>query len=87
MAGKAVKLAKGGYGGGRPAYGYKAQGGELVVNEAESAVVDTVTAMRRTGASYREIASAMSDAGLNTRSGGAWNPNQVRRIAQRTGTA
>ena len=32
MAGKAAKVAKGGYGGGRPAYGYKAIGGALVPN-------------------------------------------------------
>ena len=87
MAGKAAKVAKGGYGGGRPAYGCKAEGGELVVNEAEAAVIDTVTTMRRSGASFRVIAAALSDAGIVTRSGGSWNPNQVRRIAQRKGVA
>jgi DNA invertase Pin-like site-specific DNA recombinase len=87
MAGKAAKVAKGGYGGGRPAYGYKAESGALVVNEDESAVVETVTSMRRSGASYRAIASALSEAGLATRSGGEWNPNQLRRIALRTGVA
>ena len=46
MAGKAAKVAKGGCGGGRPAYGLKAAGGSLVVNEDESTVVETVTTMR-----------------------------------------
>ena len=85
MAGKAAKVAKGGYGGGRPAYGLKAASGALVANEEESAVVDTVTSLRRSGESYRAIALALSNAGITTRTGGPWNPNQVRRIAQRAG--
>ena len=87
MAGKAAKVAQGGYGGGRPAYGYKASGGSLVANDDEAAVVDTVTSMRSSGESYRAIALALSDSGITTRTGGAWNPNQVRRIARRAGVA
>jgi len=85
MAGKAAKVAKGGYGGGRPAYGFKAAGGALVADPDEAAIVKTVTKGRKGGASYRAIASSLSDAGLTTRAGGPWNPNQVRRIAQRSG--
>ncbi len=87
MAGKAAKVAQGGYGGGRPAYGYRATGGTLEANPDELAIVDQVTSLRASGASYREIARALVDAGLTTRSGGQWNPNQVRRIAQRAGVA
>jgi DNA invertase Pin-like site-specific DNA recombinase len=86
MAGKAQKVARGGYGGGRPAYGLMAQGAELVPNPDESAVVDAVTSLRAAGASYRAIAKALADAGQVTRSGGTWDPAQVRRIAQRTGS-
>jgi DNA invertase Pin-like site-specific DNA recombinase len=84
MAGKAAKVAKGGYGGGRPAYGQRAAQGALVPNQDESAVIDMVVAMRKDDASYREIARALADAGLKTRGGGEWNPNQVRRIALRS---
>ena len=87
MAGKAAKVAKGGYGGGRPAYGFKAAGGALVADQDETAIVTTVTHGRKAGASYRAIATSLSDAGLTTRAGGPWNPNQVRRIAQRCGVA
>ena len=45
-----------------------------MTNEEEDAVVDTVTKMRRSGASYREIAAALSAEGLTTRTGGSWNP-------------
>jgi len=87
MAGKAAKVAKGGYGGGRPAYGLKAAGGALVADQDEAAIVKLVTQKRKAGASYRAIASTLSDAGLTTRAGKPWNPNQVRRIAQRSGVA
>jgi DNA invertase Pin-like site-specific DNA recombinase len=87
MAGKAAKVASGGYGGGRPAYGYKASGGALVANEDESAVLKKVISLRQAGKSYRSIAAALSEAGVTTRSGGEWNPNQVRRIAQKAGVA
>jgi DNA invertase Pin-like site-specific DNA recombinase len=87
MVGKAAKVAKGGYGGGRPAYGYRVAGGALVVDESESAVTDLVARLRKSGESYRTIAAALSDAGLATRAGGDWNPNQVRRIAMRSGAA
>lgn len=85
MAGKAEKVASGGYGGGRPAYGHMADNRALVVNPSETAIISTVTTMRQQGASYRQIIQALDDAGLATRSGGAWNPNQIRRIAQRAG--
>lgn len=56
MAGKAAKVAGGGHGGGRPAYGFKAEGKELVANEDERRIVETVTNLRRKGRSYRQIA-------------------------------
>ena len=87
MAGKAVKVANGGYGGGRPAYGQRATRGALVTNEDESAIIDIVTKRRKAGDSYRQIASALKDADLTTRAGGEWNPSQVRRIAIRSGVA
>jgi len=85
MSGKAAKVAAGGYGGGRPAYGHMADNKSLVANPSETAIVDTVVTMRQRGESYRAIATALTDSGLTTRSGGAWNPNQIRRIAQRAG--
>ncbi len=87
MAGKAAKVAQGGYGGGRPPYGYRAASGSLEPNPEEAAILQTVKTMRREGASYREIATALSEAGLATRNGSAWNPNQIRRIAQRCGAS
>jgi len=87
MAGKAAKVAQGGHGGGRPAYGRKVAGGSLVTNEGETATVETVVGMRRRGESYRAIAAQLTADGIGTRSGGRWYPNQVRRIAGRAGVA
>jgi DNA invertase Pin-like site-specific DNA recombinase len=75
MAGKAAKVAKGGYGGGRPPYGYRASRGELVEDKDELAVVDLVISQRRSGGSFRSIAAALSGIGVPTRSGGPWNPD------------
>lgn len=83
LAGKAAKVAHGGYGGGRPAYGTMAANRELVPNPDEEAIVERVVTMRRQGSSYRQIATSLSNEGLTNRSGGPWNPNQVRRITQR----
>jgi DNA invertase Pin-like site-specific DNA recombinase len=86
-AGKAAKKAVGGYVGGRPAYGYKAVNGELVEDEDEAAILTMVTSLRRDGASYRMIVSALSEAGHTTRYGRAFTPATVRNIAQRAGVS
>ena len=75
MAGKAAKVANGGYGGADPLRlqgRWRRPGGR----EEETAVVKTVTTMRRTGASYRPIAAALSDDGMLTRSGGEGTPTK-----------
>ena len=83
MAGKAAKVAKGGYGGGRPAYGTRAANRELVEEPAEAPVVSLVEKLRSQGASYRAIAGALGEAGLRPRTGEIWHPMTVRRIAER----
>ena len=80
-------MAQGGYGGGRPAYGLRASDGCLVSNPDERRTVETVAFMRQRGDSYRAIAGSLSGQGLRPRSGGEWNPNQIRRIALRAGVA
>lgn len=85
MAGKAAKVAGGGYGGGRPGYGYRAEGRQLVADPAEAKIVELVRKRRKAGDSYRTVCAALEEAGHKTRSGGTWNPNQVRRIALASG--
>jgi DNA invertase Pin-like site-specific DNA recombinase len=53
-AGRAKKVAAGGYGGGRPKFGYKAEGGELIADEREQSVIAVVASLRARGRSLRE---------------------------------
>jgi DNA invertase Pin-like site-specific DNA recombinase len=87
MAGKAAKVAKGGYGGGRPAYGYDAKDKALVPNPSEQRVVARIQALHDAGASLRDICAALEAEGHTTKRGGhTWQPNTVRRVLQRTVT-
>lgn len=84
--GKAAKRALGGYVGGRVSYGKRPAGdGALVVDETEAQLVEQICRDRTAGRSYRDICSALEDAGFRTRAGGPWQPAVVRRIALRNG--
>ena len=76
----AGKAAKGGYVGGRPRYGWRAIGGELVEDEHEQAVIARVRREKDAGLSLREIGAGLVADGILPRSGGTWNPNTVRRL-------
>lgn len=66
-AGRAVKSSKGGYSGGRPAYGYASVGGKLVVVPEEAEVVREVFNYKNAGLTYRDIAKIFKDKGYKTR--------------------
>lgn len=83
LAGKAAKARKGGYVGGQPAYGTRAEDKALVADEGEAELVATVKRLRAEGRSYRDIATALDQAGYPTRRGGPWQAMVVRSIAQR----
>jgi DNA invertase Pin-like site-specific DNA recombinase len=63
MAGRRAKKAAGGFIGGRPPYGYRIQGGELVPDETEQEVVKLVQKLQRSGSSLREIADELDARG------------------------
>jgi DNA invertase Pin-like site-specific DNA recombinase len=84
LAGKAAKKAAGGHAGGKPPYGFKAQGGELVPDERESELVALVHKLHNEGASYRGISASLTDVGYSTRRGTCFNPAQVRSIVERS---
>ena len=62
-------------------YGWRAEGGRLVADATEQAVIARVRALRASGLSIREIAAALNAAGVRTRSGGEHNPRSVHTIA------
>jgi DNA invertase Pin-like site-specific DNA recombinase len=84
IAGKQAKVAAGGYGGGRPAYGKRVEGGELVDDADETRVVERIRALRADGHSYRAICEALEADGIKPRRAERWQPATVREIALRT---
>jgi DNA invertase Pin-like site-specific DNA recombinase len=81
-AGKELKRDRGGYAGGRPPYGYRAIGRQLVPDVDEQRVVSLIRARRRAGKSFRVIASMLANEGFTTRSGKPWSPQAVQRVAR-----
>ena len=84
MAGKAAKVAQGGYGGGRPRFGCQAKDRALAPEPAEQETADRVRQLRADGLSYRQIASTLEAEGRRPKQGERWHPNTVRRIVERT---
>ena len=81
--GRREKAAQGGYAQGRPPFGYRAEGGELVPDKAEQDALKVMRRMRDRGSSYREIASALTDKGISPRQSERWHPQTVARIVER----
>ena len=78
--GRAVKVAQGRYAGGQPAFGLRVQGGELVVDEQEAAVLAQMRAWQAEGVSFREISRRLNASGAVSKRGGSWFPTSVSRI-------
>ncbi len=85
--GRRAKVAEGGYGGGRPAYGLKAEGKELVTNPEEEAILTKVKALRGKGARLPGDRCGTSRGWSDATLGQGVEPNQIRRIAQKCGVA
>lgn len=82
-AGKATKAARGGYVGGGQRYGLRAEGGALVPDDGERAVVELVRELRGAGLSFRAIGQELQDRGHRPRRAADWSAEVVRQIAGR----
>lgn len=83
-SGRKRKAEKGGYAHGRPPYGFRARGGELVPDAYEQEVIDRIAELKRGGiGSLRAIASALTAEGYRPRGGGAWHPQTLSGIISR----
>jgi site-specific DNA recombinase len=83
MAGRRAKAAEGRYVGGIPRFGYSANGGELVADEREQAVVDRILELSAQGCSLRAIAQRLNDEDLRPKRGDRWQATQVARVLRR----
>lgn len=81
-AGRNVKAQNGGYSGGKPPYGYKAVGNELVVVEHEAEVVRLIFKWESEGLGSLKIAKGLQDLGYCGRNGLPFSHNTVRTIRE-----
>ena len=63
--------------GGKPALGYEAKDGRLVICEAEAAIVRRIFKEYASGRSYREIIQGLNADGLKTKRGNAFGSNSL----------
>jgi Recombinase len=75
--GRQAKAARGGYAGGAPAYGLRAQARELTADAAEAAIVAHMRAWQNSGLSLRRIAERLNVEGTPTKRDGRWHPTTV----------
>jgi DNA invertase Pin-like site-specific DNA recombinase len=78
--GRLHKAEQGGYAHGAPPYGWRAEGGELVADDDEQAVLERIRVMRVEGASLRDIAGVLNAEGVPSKRGGRWHPQTVARV-------
>lgn len=81
--GRKLKAERGGHAHGRPPFGWKAEGGELVEDPAEQAALARIQELHRQGSSLRGTAAALETEGHRPRRGQHWHPNVLSRILER----
>lgn len=86
LAGKAAKAHRGGYVGGAPRFGCRADDRELVTDEREQAVVARMAELHAAGHSLREIASTLDSEGHKPKRGDRWHAVTVSRVLARMDT-
>jgi DNA invertase Pin-like site-specific DNA recombinase len=77
--GRKTKADRGGYAGGAPPYGYRAEGRALVPDPAEITVLARMRQWAGNGLSRRAIAARLNAEGVPTKRGGRWHPTTVSR--------
>jgi DNA invertase Pin-like site-specific DNA recombinase len=82
-SGRKVKAENGGYAVGRPPYGWRAEGKELVPVEQEQKVIKRVMELRGKGASLRGIAATLESEGHRPRSGEHFDSGWLSRLVRR----
>jgi DNA invertase Pin-like site-specific DNA recombinase len=80
LAGKAAKRSTGGYTGGAPRFGRRAENRELATDPEELATIERATALRRDGRSLREIGQILEAEGRTTKRGKRWHPATLARL-------
>jgi DNA invertase Pin-like site-specific DNA recombinase len=78
--GRALKAERGGFAYGSPAFGYRAEGGELKPVAREQEAIRYAKKLRRSGVSLRDIGRALTEQGYPSKRSGSWHPSTVARL-------
>jgi DNA invertase Pin-like site-specific DNA recombinase len=81
--GRATKAANGGHAVGRAPFGWQAENGKLVIDEAEQATIRLMVAWSGDGVSLAEIARRLTADGVVAKGGRKWYPSTVSRAIER----
>jgi DNA invertase Pin-like site-specific DNA recombinase len=81
--GRRLKAERGGYAHGRPPFGWKAEGKELVEDQDEQATLARIRELHGQDLSLRAIAAVLHAEGHQPRRGQRWHPNTLARILDR----
>lgn len=81
--GRSIKAACGGYSGGRAPFGYKAEGGRLVINEEERPIVEYIFKRHAEKVAMLRISEELNEHGYKTRRGGPFYASNVKSIVDR----
>jgi DNA invertase Pin-like site-specific DNA recombinase len=81
-AGRRLKAERGGYAGGAPGFGVRAEGRELVQDEREQRVIARISELHEAGRSSRAIAQVLNAEGLASKRGGSWSSATVARLVR-----
>lgn len=81
--GRALKAERGGFAYGAPAYGQRAQNGELVADEAEQLAIGRIRELSGAGKSLRQVCDALAAEDIRPKRGERWYPATVARVLAR----
>jgi DNA invertase Pin-like site-specific DNA recombinase len=81
--GRRLKAERGGYAHGRPPFGWRAEGKELVEDPTEQLALSRIAELHQDGCSLRSIAAVLEAEGHRPRRGQRWHPNTLARILER----
>ena len=84
--GRKAKISSGGYGGGKPPYGYRAYNNELVIEPTEAEIVRFVFNARATSQSLSAIAQSLNAMGYRTRKGTEFRHSAIQSILSNEAT-
>lgn len=82
-SGRKRKRESGGFGGGQVPFGMRNEGGVLVPDEREQAVIARVRSLRADGASLGAIARTLNEEGVAGKKVQQWHPQTVSRVLAR----